>query len=256
MSENLLLPNFTNTKFKEGVKYGYSRGNGRENLKKLLLEISKDYCMYCYKKLKVDGRLSDAELEHTIEKEFNKKLAECHHNIAIACGECNGSSKKKEQAKRKISIKYLRCDKEKCKNKKCKKYEEAIEKYIQKMKTDNLEKIILQPYGIKDYRIIYDLTSLEFEPQDNINHEFEDIEYIDSHISKFKLNDPDKKTKVIVEILEEILHYEKLPLKTKKYENLVGNIFVEYLYNKNMSKEELVEYCEDKYTEFIIKFET
>ncbi|MGL4948986.1 MAG: hypothetical protein ACRC5M_01270 [Anaeroplasmataceae bacterium] len=256
MSETLLLPDFSKIKFIKGIKYGYTKTNGKENLIKLLLDTSQEYCMYCYKKLKIDGRLSDAELEHTIEKEFNKKLTECHYNIAIACGGCNKSSKKKEQSKRKIPIKYLRCNKEKCEKEKCKKYEEVIENYIKNMEEKNLEKIILQPYGIKNYRIVYDLNYLEFTAEDNDKYEYDDICYIESHISKFKLNDPDKKTKVIVEILEEIIHYEKLPLQTKKYENLVGNLFIEYLRSKNLSQTELIEYCEKKYEKAIIAFET
>lgn len=256
MIKTLTLPNFSSIKFEEGKKYGYSKSNGKENLKKLLLEISNNYCMYCYKKLIIDGKLSDAELEHTIEKEFNKKLKECHYNLAIACGNCNGSSKKKEQKKRKIPIKYLRCNKEKCKKIACKKYLDSVELYKKNMKDKNLEKIILQPYGIPGYEIIYDLDSFEFEAADNILYELEDINYIESHISKFKLNDADIKTKVIKEVVNEIFYYKKLPPKEKKYENLIGNLFVEYLYKKNMKKKDMLIFCEEIYENLIMNYET
>ena len=35
-------------------KYCYSHGKGKENLKKVLYDASRNYCMYCYTRIKID----------------------------------------------------------------------------------------------------------------------------------------------------------------------------------------------------------
>ncbi|MGL5750644.1 MAG: hypothetical protein ACRCXT_08960 [Paraclostridium sp.] len=257
MHDVLILPAFDDITFDKNKKYGYgtSKSQKRKNLKNLLLNLSDGYCMYCFKRIVIDGDNSFGELEHTIEKDFGEKLKECHYNIAIACRHCNSSRKKAEQEQRKINTKYMRCNKEKCKEKPCQKYLSLKYAYVQNMKDKNLGKIILQPFGVQDYRLIFDLDLFEFSFLPNATYTNEDIEYIQSHISKFKLNDPDLKTKVLKEVLDDIIYYEKLPRKDKKYENLIGNLFVNYLYGLNMTSQELVEYCLEKSIDLIISYE-
>lgn len=40
--------------------------------------------MYCYSRIRVDGKLY-VNLEHAIEKKNSEKLVECISNIGIAC---------------------------------------------------------------------------------------------------------------------------------------------------------------------------
>lgn len=253
MEDILIMPMFQNIKFDRTKKYGYknSKSPERQNLKDLLMNLSQGYCMYCYKKIIIDGDESYGELEHTIEKDFGIKLKECHYNIAIACRHCNNSRKKTQQEERRIDTKYMRCNKENCKDKPCKKYLEIKEAYIKNMNDKNLDKIILQPLGIKEYKLVFDLELLEFIPFPSAEYTKEDIEYIESHISKFKLNDPDLKTKVLKEVLDDIIYYEKLPREDKKYDNLLGNLYVKYLYSLKLNSEELVAYSLEKWIELI-----
>lgn len=55
------MPNFE-PEYKNDTLYGY-KGKGGENLKALLTETSKGYCMYCYTRILVD-RKNFGNLEH------------------------------------------------------------------------------------------------------------------------------------------------------------------------------------------------
>lgn len=94
MEDNLILqmPLFR-PRYKKWKKYGYTKKDEKENLKEVLEESSGGYCMYCYTRIRVDGKLY-ANLEHAIEKSNSEKLRECIPNIGIACPRCNQSLKK------------------------------------------------------------------------------------------------------------------------------------------------------------------
>ena len=79
-------------KYKRWKKYGYKNSTEKENLKNVLEECSNGYCMYCYTRIRVDGKFY-ANLEHAIEKNNSKKLVECIPNIGLACSVCNQSLK-------------------------------------------------------------------------------------------------------------------------------------------------------------------
>lgn len=85
------MPNFE-PEYKNDTLYGY-KGKGGENLKALLTETSKGYCMYCYTRILVD-RKNFGNLEHSIEKINCTKLVNCSANISITCSKCNLSFKK------------------------------------------------------------------------------------------------------------------------------------------------------------------
>ena len=89
----LEIPRF-HPKYKKGEKYGYKNTKERDNLKKVLEKSSRGYCMYCYSRMRVDGKLY-ANLEHAIEKKNSEKLIECIPNIGIACPVCNQVFKRK-----------------------------------------------------------------------------------------------------------------------------------------------------------------
>lgn len=81
------MPNFI-PKYKNNETYSY-KGKGGENLRRVLIEASKGYCMYCYTKILVD-RKNFGQLEHSIEKFNCDKLINCPVNISITCSKCNG----------------------------------------------------------------------------------------------------------------------------------------------------------------------
>lgn len=104
MASNILfldIPNF-NPKYSNQTKYSYE-GKGKENLKNLLTEISKGYCMYCYSRILVD-RKNYGALEHSIEKFNSDKLKNCLSNISIACPKCNSSFKKIGERLRALTV--------------------------------------------------------------------------------------------------------------------------------------------------------
>ena len=45
-------------KYKKGEKYGYKNTEEKEKLKTILEDSSKSYCMYCYSRMRVDGKLN------------------------------------------------------------------------------------------------------------------------------------------------------------------------------------------------------
>lgn len=98
------MPNYYIT-FKEKNNYKFSSECvGKKNLKKILLENSKGYCMYCYSRVQIDEK-NYGHLEHTIEQDTIAELSDCHYNISIACPTCNLSYKKLNKKKEKFHLK-------------------------------------------------------------------------------------------------------------------------------------------------------
>ena len=93
-------------KYKKWKKYGYKNSIEKENLKSVLEECSNGYCMYCYTRIRIDGKFY-ANLEHAIEKNNSKKLVECVPNIGLACSVCNQSLKKRGENNRRLSQKII-----------------------------------------------------------------------------------------------------------------------------------------------------
>ena len=60
----LEIPRF-HPKYKRREKYGYKNTKEKDNLKAVLEKCSRGYCMYCYSRIRVDGKLY-ANLEHAI----------------------------------------------------------------------------------------------------------------------------------------------------------------------------------------------
>lgn len=232
----LELPNYK-VEFETNKDYKYGSDRGEENLKEVLIKSSREYCMYCYTRIIVDGK-NYGQLEHTIEQSIAPVLSKCHHNISIACPTCNLSLKKKEQKKRKIEIRDdLKCDFS-CGNMPCEIYYEVANAYVLNLiNKDDIKKFILKPRGIIQndafskevyYKVAYDLLNFKFIPYEDERYLPESKKYIEEHIEKFYLNDEKYRTREIVKVIEDILNLEKIPNKTR-YNNLVAEIFIEKL---------------------------
>ena len=66
------------------TEYGYKKSQHKKNLQALLNKTSEGFCMYCYVRVAIDGKLW-GHLEHSIEKKNSRYLTECVPNIAWAC---------------------------------------------------------------------------------------------------------------------------------------------------------------------------
>ena len=84
--EDLLLidiPDFS-VEYESNMRCGYSSKKARENLRKALERASKGYCMYCYKRIVVDGN-RQGHLEHAIEKDFSFKTLLSAIALSVLC---------------------------------------------------------------------------------------------------------------------------------------------------------------------------
>ena len=253
------IPNYT-VSFLAGVDYSYET-KGKENLKKVLLESSKGYCMYCYRKLEIDEDVN-CHLEHTIEQDTIKLLTDCHYNLSITCPKCNLSRKKLEQKERKIIPKTnLSCNKDLCISEPCDDFFKIANEYIQNMIDKDLGKIILRPRGIREnsvlgnyYLIEFDLFEYQFFPDSGLNYSDNSINYIKSHIIKFDLNNPKIITKEIKKVIEDILDTHKIP-KSSRYNNYTAELFIELLnkMKKYKSIDEIENFCADIADNLLLK---
>lgn len=257
----LELPNYE-IKFEKNCNYKYN-SDGQENLKKVLLLASRGYCMYCYTRIDVD-RKNYGHLEHSVEQKIAPVLADCHHNISIACPTCNLSLKKKEQNKRKIDIEEgLSCDFS-CNNIPCDTYYKIANKYISNLiRREDIKKFILRPRGIIQgnipeeriyYKVAYDLLKCEFIPYKDERYLPESKKYIEEHIEKFCLNDEKYRTKEIEKVVEDVINLEKIPNKTR-YNNLIAELFIEKLekINFKFGMERVIKVCVNLEAQRVLK---
>lgn len=253
MEDNLILqmPLF-HPRYKKWKKYGYTKKDEKENLKEVLEESSGGYCMYCYTRIRVDGKLY-ANLEHAIEKSNSAKLRECIPNIGIACPRCNQSLKKAGERKRKLPSEIIenyekesRCSTEK--RKQCTVACKALRR-LQKACCNNCEgKIILQPMGVKGedtgqpLALQYDILHMEFQPaKDRYTYSDAEKEFIEAHIRRFRLNDPVYKTRGIYEFIKNVINGNGV-MPEYEYNNWIVDKFREQLAGK--SREEILKICE------------
>lgn len=248
------IPNFI-PQYKKDTLYSYE-GKGKDNLKEVLTEASKGYCMYCYTKILVD-RKNFGELEHSVEKFNCDKLKNCPSNISITCPKCNGSFKKKGEKSRALTVEEVRnfevfseCGVT-CIHS-CSKYIEVRKIYTEKKGGE----IILQPFGIKNkitgrnYLIQYDLLNQKFIPSNIYSYSNEEKQFIEKHINRFNLNDSRYRTKEFSKFLQDVIEYRAIP-KKNRYCNLVVDLFLEKI--KEFSKEKSIKLCELIYTQILIK---
>ena len=234
-------------KYDSNKSYIYSSRQGKENLKRILLETSDDYCMYCYSKVLVDNKLS-AHLEHSIEKKNSKILKDCNINISITCMKCNLSFKRIGEDKRELYTYEIKEFEDSCKcgvicHEPCKEYENLREIYLNKETAE----IILQPFGVinrdtgNEYKIQYNLLEQEFIISESYIYTDKEQEFINRHIIRFNLNDADYRTREVIKVCEDVIDYNYIP-KKKRYDNLIADLFIDRLISIEIDK--AVRLCE------------
>lgn len=237
--------------YKRRIKYGYKNSKEKENLYNVLEMCSEGYCMYCYTRIRVDGK-RNGNLEHAIEKKNSDKLIECIPNIGLACTTCNQTFKKRGDQKRRLSENIIREfeEKSKCtleKRKRCTVPCGALKKMQKHYNASAEGKIILQPMGVKGNEtgeplaLQYDVLNMEFRPASNF-HTYSEEEkiFIEMHIKHFRLNDPVYKTRQLYDFIRNVIDNNgQMP----QYEY---NNWVVHQFRKNMetkSSSEILKVC-------------
>lgn len=241
--------------YEAGVRYGYGNLREKEKLKTILYQSSDGYCMYCYSRILIDGK-NFGQLEHAIEKKNAKRLIECVPNIGLACSKCNTTFKKTGENKRKIEKRYINRFNRKsectCKKKMyCVKPCEALRGLQQIYSKLEGAEIILQPIGVKgsetgeDMELQYDIKKSEFQPAVN-KHTYskDEIQFIENHILRFRLNDSKYKTRQLLNFIKCVIDMGgKIP--EYEYNNMIVKLFVNKLSDK--SEEDILKICEKIY---------
>lgn len=251
--ENILLvelPAF-HPKYRKWKKYGYKNAKEKEQLRCVLDESTNGYCMYCYSRIRVDGKLF-GDLEHAIEKKNSEKLIECIPNIGLTCRTCNQIFKKAGENKRKLPQVTIEkyesesaCTREK--RKQCTVPCKALKKLQKEYSSLPGGEIILQPSGMKggdsgeELALQYDVLKLEFQPAcDYHAYSAREKVFIDRHIKRFRLNDPKYRTHQLYEFVRNIVDHDgKIP--EYEYNNRIVAEFRKKLENK--SQEEVLKIC-------------
>ena len=122
------------------------------------------------------------------------------------------------------------------------------------LQTDYYQKedshIILQPMGAKgrksrqDLRVQYDVLRRKFQPSENPLYDREDLNFINEHIQRFHLNDPQYCTGQLMAFVRQVVDQQgKVP--KYEYNNLVVELFAEKLSGK--TEEEVLKICQAIY---------
>lgn len=208
----LEIPRF-HPKYKRREKYGYKNTKEKDNLKAVLEESSRGYCMYCYSRMRVDGKLY-ANLEHAIEKK-NSERKQC----TVPC-----------LALKKLQKQYNTLDEGK-----------IILQPMGVIGADSKEYLNIQ----------YDVMNMEFQPADSFHmYSDEERKIISTHIKRFKLNDPKFRTRQLSDFIRNIIDSNgKIP--QYEYNNIIIELFCEKL--KNKTSDEVLKICESIYSIIFLK---
>ncbi|MBO5353879.1 MAG: hypothetical protein J6A77_11335 [Lachnospiraceae bacterium] len=244
--------------YKRWKRYGYTDVTEKENLHKLLEDTTGGYCMYCFSRVKIDGK-SHGHLEHAIEKNNSDRLRECIPDIGLACSKCNLTFKRKGEKNRKIAENDVtifetesKCKKDK--RKQCTVACSALRKLQKKYSELPGAEILLQPMNVKantgNYlQLQYDVLKMQFEPQEEEALTEQEREFVRAHINRFHLNDPKHRTKQLLDFVRiTIDSYGKIP--NYEYNNLVVQLFAEQLVPK--TEEERVKICSKIYPVLVL----
>ena len=196
--------------YKKWIKYGYKNTKEKLNLNKVLLKSSHGYCMYCYSRVLVDEK-NFGNLEHAIEKANSKNLIECIPNIGMTCPKCNQVFKKTGEQKRKLSVEIIR------------EFESKSRCSEKKRK-----QCTVPCKALKELR----------------------SQYNELHIKRFRLNDPQYRTRNLFEFIKGIIDNDgKMP----QYE--FNNLIVEQFYEamKGKSETEILKVCKSIYSIVFLK---
>lgn len=245
--------------YKKWKKYGYTNLIEKKNLKGTLEESTGGYCMYCYSRVRVDGKLY-ANLEHAIEKSNSDKLIECIPNIGLSCPVCNQTFKRIGEKNRKIEkediVQYEKTSKCSIKSRKqCTVPCKALRRLQKKYSSFPDAEILLQPMGIQGKEsnemliLQYNVMNMEFEPaKDSHTYSDRELRFIEAHIKRFRLNDPKFRSRQLFDFIKNVIDNNG-NLPKYEYNNLTVKLFCEKL--MNMSSEEVLKICRNI---FIITF--
>ncbi len=239
-------------RYRKWKMYGYANSAEKRNLKAVLEESTHGYCMYCFSRVRVDKKLY-ANLEHAIEKGNSERLIECIPNIGLSCTVCNQTFKRIGERKRKLSVDYISQYERQCNcsagNRKqctvpCKALRELRNHYSHMKEAE----IILQPMGIigrdsgEKLALQYNVLNMKFEPATDVHtYSGDEINFINAHINRFRLNDPQYRTCQLYDFVRNVVdNHGKLPVY--EYNNLVVKLFQEKLCGK--PQEEVAKICE------------
>lgn len=241
--------------YKKWKKYGYKNPIEKSNLKDVLEESTGGYCMYCYSRIRVDGKLF-ANLEHAIERNNSDKLIECIPNIGLSCSVCNQAFKRIGERKRKIrkiSIdqyeKSSKCSVEY--RKQCTVSCKALRELQKSYSGLPGAEIILQPMGVKGndsnemLKLQYNVMNMEFEPARNTyTYSDREIQFMETHIKRFRLNDSEYRSRQLFDFIKIVIDNNgKIPIY--EYNNLVVKLFCEKISGKSQS--EVLKICTSIY---------
>ena len=244
-------------RYKRWKRYGYVNGIEKANLYELLESTTGGYCMYCFSRVKIDGK-SHGHLEHAIEKNNSSKLIECIPNIGLACSKCNLKFKRQGEVKRKVAEHDIRAfeAESKCeqdKRKQCTVACSALRKLQKTYSKLQEAEILLQPMNIKAHtgkfiQLQYDVLKMQFEPQEDVLT-VQEREFVRAHINRFHLNDPQYRTKQLLDFVRITIDSRgKIP--SYEYNNLIVQLFAEQLVQK--TEEERVKICSTIYPMLVL----
>ncbi len=245
----------------EEKDYRYSYGKGRENLKNALYRAGRNYCMYCYTRIKLDER-EFGRFEHAIEKKISVKcLTECIPDIGIACGLCNEKYKRIGEKRRRPSEHVINRFEERavctenCRVP-CEAYQELKDSYLS---ADDAH-IILQPQGVigkqsgEELRLQYDVLEALFVPDRKRAYTQEEKHFICDHIDRFHLNARNEKTKQLIRFIEDTIEKDGQYTRMEPG-NLIVELFVEQVL-EGKSQREILKICKLIYRYSFLKFAT
>lgn len=229
--------------YKEGIKYTYKPGKGRKNLKKALLQACDGYCMYCYAKVKIDGK-DYSHLEHAVEKDFSDKLCNCVPNIGLACATCNTSFKKCEQLKKEeIDNKILLSfDTEKCQDashcyRPCRAYINLRGHCV------DIRPMVFQPPlsdgSEKEFGIKYNVLTGLFQPSSS-DSQIQAV--VLEHIRRFNLNEKPYKTIELLKYCRDVVESNVVQRQKGRYGNRLVDVFIDYI--SGVSDADVIRLCQ------------
>lgn len=239
--------------YKRDTRYGYTNRKEKEALKTVLEESTGGYCMYCFSRVRVDGKLY-AELEHAIEKTNSEKLIQCVPDIGLACPVCNQTFKRIGERKRRIPKESVeRYEKNSPCSAKIRKQCRVPCRALRGLQEDYSSlpdaEIILQPMGVngmdtkEPLALRYDVLEMKFGPAKDTYSDRE-RRFINAHINRFRLNDPRYRSRQLFDFVESVIDSNgKIPM----YEcnNMITEIFRKKLLGR--PKEEVLKICESIY---------
>ncbi len=254
--ERITMPDFI-PQYKDDTSYGYDRRNNqRDNLKKLLLETSKNHCMYCYRKVVIDN-IDYSQIEHAIEKgsQKNNKLRNCVPNLGLSCINCNISFKRKFEKDRmkdlEKRVEYSRFQNHRCSPSSCKspcgEYKELVNAYHK----SKYGFICLKP-GITIFpntghkaQIQYNIFKGEFEPSIFEKYTRDEEEFILNHINQFNLNDPQKRSDEFYHYCKDVINNVVSCRAYNHYDNYIVDLFIDSV--KRLDDKKIMDICKRAY---------